>query len=163
MHLTENWGSAMDSGNLTAAKDWLIQDLQTAASAAKGRYYVMQANPNNAESLMYEAMNTGLGPQSNLRFLETFLLELGSLVIRTTRNEPQIRINVIDTDFLSISQPYQTCMLLMGLSSSLPENPDTLSTWLIRLSMVVFTAALLIWACRTYHKPTGYQRHSPRN
>eukprot|EP00439_Symbiodinium_sp_Y106_P012981 s3795_g1.t3 len=113
LDLAENWAPAMASGNLTLAKDWLLRDLKSEATQ-HSRYYVMQANPNNAEPLMYEAMNSALGPQSNLRFLEPFLLDLQSLVIEAVRQEPQIQINVIDTDFLSISRPYQICMQLMG-------------------------------------------------
>ena len=110
-NLAENWAPVMASGNLSAARDWLRQDLSLrAASAQHARYYVMQANPNNAEALMYEAMNSRLGPQSNLRFLQHFLKGIGILVLAAEARDHQLQINVIDTDFLSISQPYGICI-----------------------------------------------------
>ena len=155
----------MASGNLSAAKDWLLQDLKSQATR-RAQYYVMQANPNNAESLMYEAMNSGNGPQSNLRFLEGFLTDLRSLVLGARQQEPQIQINVIDTDFLSISQPYQICMQLMGFSPSLgsspsfTESPDLTWRWLLRLSLMLVSAGLLVWTYRACRTPSGYQRHT---
>jgi len=159
LDLAENWAPAMASGNLTLAKDWLLRDLKSEATQ-HSRYYVMQANPNNAEPLMYEAMNSALGPQSNLRFLEPFLLDLQSLVIEAVRREPQIQINVIDTDFLSISRPYQICMQLMGISADHAESSDSVGVWLTRLGVAAFCAVLSVWAYGRCHNPTGYQRHT---
>lgn len=159
LDLAENWASAMASGNLTLAKDWLLRDLKSEATQ-HSKYYVMQANPNNAEPLMYEAMNSDHGPQSNLRFLEPFLLDLHNFVMEAVRQEPQIQINVIDTDFLSISRPYQICMQLMGISVDPTEGSDAVGVWLTRLVIAAFCAVLSVWAYGRCQSPTGYQRHT---
>ena len=46
--LDENWSPVMASGDLAKAAPWLLQDLQS----SRGRFYVMQANPNNAETFV---------------------------------------------------------------------------------------------------------------
>lgn len=113
MALAENWSPVMASGDLLGSKNWLLQDLQS--SATQGRYYVMQANPNNAESKMYEAMNSNTAQKSNLEFLRSFLLDLPDFILQAVAENPKIQINVIDSDFLNISKPYETAMKLMGL------------------------------------------------
>jgi len=158
-NLVENWDPAMANGNLTAAKAWLVKDLAKAT-----KFYVMQANPNNAERLMYEAMNSGRGAQSNLQFLANFLSELHGLVVEMVRQEPAAHINVIDTDFLSISRPYQTSVQLMGIAPVFSEAMSTstvLSVGLLPVCLAAASAVLVMWTAWSWwsRRSNGYQRH----
>ena len=140
MALAENWSPVMASGDLLGSKNWLLQDLQS--SATQGLYYVMQANPNNAESKMYEAMNSNTAPMSNLEFLRGFLLDLPDFILQAVAANPRIQINVIDSDFLNISKPYETAMKLMGL-----PGPSTMleeSSGLTILPILLYIAAFCI-------------------
>ena len=80
--------------------------------------------------------------------------------MEAVRQEPQIQINVIDTDFLSISRPYQICMQLMGISVDPTEGSDAVGVWLTRLVIAAFCAVLSVWAYGRCQSPTGYQRHT---
>ena len=112
LFLQENWSPVMASGDLAAAKAWLLHDLK---AAHEGLFYVMQANPNNKEEKMYEDINREdfvQWPSSNLQFLHSFLTDLPGLIFEAVRMNPHVRINVIDSDFLNISKPYATAMRL---------------------------------------------------
>lgn len=124
--LEENWSPVMASGDLTGAKAWLLKDLKTSA-VQRDRFYVMQANPNNAEEKMYERMNANSSPASNLDFLEKFLQDLPALILQAAHEEPRIQINVIDSDFLNISNPYATAMELMMPTRALTEGSTGLT------------------------------------
>jgi len=113
--LAEDWDDVMASGDLDASRAWLVRDVHEKA-AHHNRFYVMQANPNNNEELMYQAMIAGRGPQSNKAFLAPFLNSLGDLVMGAVSSSPASRINVVSTDFLNVSRPYDIAMKLMGLS-----------------------------------------------
>jgi hypothetical protein len=52
--LDENWSPVMASGDLAKSARWLLEDL---SSSKTGRFYVMQANPNNAETFQDESVN----------------------------------------------------------------------------------------------------------
>ncbi len=139
MALAENWSPVMASGDLLGSKTWLLQDLQS--SATQGFYYVMQANPNNAESKMYEAMNSNAAPKSNLEFLRGFLMALPGFILQAVAENPKIQINVIDSDFLNISKPYETAMQLMGLpgpSTMLEESSGVTTILPILLYVTAF-------------------------
>lgn len=114
--LAEDWDDVMASGDLKGSDTWLVRDLREKATQ-RDRYYVMQANPNNKESLMFRAMNTGEGPQSNRAFLDPFLANLGTLVADAVAETPRIRINVVDSDFLNISKTFEIAMRLNGLET----------------------------------------------
>jgi len=114
--LTEDWDDVMASGDLAGSAAWLAQDVREQAIRG-GRFHVLQANPNNAEDLMYNAMISGQGPQSNAAFLASFLRDLPSLVSSAVSGAPGARINAVSTDFLSISKPYDIAMKLMGLEA----------------------------------------------
>lgn len=117
----ENWDSAMTGGNLEEASKWLVQDLGSFATK-RGRFYVMQANPNNSEKAMYAEINKAgqedLEEASALEhWLAPFLLSLGALVRQSVAQNPRIRINAISTDFLHLSRPIDIALRLMGLPS----------------------------------------------
>lgn len=141
LFLQENWSPVMASGNLAAAKAWLLHDLK---AAHEGQFYVMQANPNNQEAKMYEDINREdflQWPSSNLQFLHSFLTDLPGLILEAVRMNPHIRINVIDSDFLNISKPYGTAM---RLNSELNSEADPL--WL-RITLLCGLWVLLCTVC----------------
>eukprot|EP00435_Cladocopium_sp_Y103_P009213 s2626_g2.t1 len=148
--LDENWSPVMDSGDLAKGALWLLQDLQ--GSKRMERFYVMQANPNNAESKIYESMNSNQLPASNLDFLRGFLQDLQGLVLAAAHAEPDLQINVIDTDFLNISQPYATAMQLMGLPNVSPLNSDAPSSswWLGLTALCGLCGCLLLISCQRH-------------
>lgn len=150
--LDENWSPVMASGDLAQSARWLLEDLSSSKRSKRtGRFYVMQANPNNAESKIYESMNSNQLPASNLDFLRGFLQDLQGLVLAATHADPDIQINVIDTDFLSISQPYATAMQLMALPNASPVNSDLSSSWWLRLTALCgLCGCLLLMGCQRH-------------
>lgn len=151
--LDENWSPVMASGDLTGSEEWLLKDLE---KSSQGRFYVMQANPNNAEHKMYEAMNTNAVPATNLDFLRGFLQDLQGLVLGAVYANPEIQINVIDSDFLSISKPYATAMQLMGLQRGLQSaaNNGSIMTdqWLLKITALCGLCGCLICRYRSRQK-----------
>lgn len=103
------------------------------------------------ESKIYESMNSNQLPASNLDFLRGFLQDLQGLVLAATHADPDIQINVIDTDFLSISQPYATAMQLMALPNASPVNSDLSSSWWLRLTALCgLCGCLLLMGCQRH-------------
>eukprot|EP00438_Fugacium_kawagutii_P017487 Skav217983 [mRNA] locus=scaffold496:462182:469147:- [translate_table: standard] len=147
--LDEGWSPVMASGDLTGSQEWLLKDLQT---SSQGRFNVMQANPNNAENKMYEAMNTNAVPATNLDFLRSFLQDLQGLVLHAVRANPKIQINVIDSDFLSISKPYATAMQLMGLPRGLQSEADDGSIMWLKITALCGLCGCLICRWRLRQK-----------
>lgn len=115
--LTEDWDDVMASGDLEGSKAWLFENLQRHAMR-HDRYYVMQANPNNHESEMYKAINSGRGSQSNEAFLTPFIRTLPALVSRAVNEVPRLHINVVDTDFLNISSALEIAKSLMRIKTT---------------------------------------------
>lgn len=147
--LDENWSPVMATGDLTGSEEWLLKDLQT---SSQGRFYVMQANPNNAENKMYEAMNSNAVPATNLDFLRGFLQDLQGLVLGAVHANPEIQINVIDSDFLSISKPYATAMQLMGLQRALQSADGSVDQWLLKITALCGLCGCLICRWRSRQK-----------
>lgn len=114
--LLEGWDNAMASGNLAASEAWLEDDLKKNA-IKQDRFYVMQANPNNAEDVMYRLL--GENPASLEVWEKPFLLGLRRLIFEVVAEEPNVRINVVSTDLFGVSQPYQIAMELNGLPTDL--------------------------------------------
>ena len=92
-------------------------------------------------------MNSNQLPASNLDFLRGFLQDLQGLVLAATHADPDIQINVIDTDFLSISQPYATAMQLMALPS---VNRDLSYSWLRLTALCGLCGCLLLMGCQRH-------------
>ena len=92
-------------------------------------------------------MNSNQLPASNLDFLRGFLQDLQGLVLAATHADPDIQINVIDTDFLSIGQPYATAMQLMALSS---VNRDLSYSWLRLTALCGPCGCLLLMGCQRH-------------
>ena len=150
----------MASGDLAGAKAWLLEDLKISATK-RGWFYVMQANPNNAETKMYESMNRNDFPASNLDFLRGFLEDLPNLILQAVDEEPNIQINVIDSDFLNISKPYATAMQLMmphsDFSSDTNESSVRVGSWVLPLAGVCgLLVCTFFLGCR--RQSNGYQR-----
>jgi hypothetical protein len=96
-------------------------------------------------------MNSNQLPASNLDFLRGFLQDLQGLVLAASHADPDIQINVIDTDFLSISQPYATAMQLMALPNASPVNSDLSSSWWLRLTALCgLCGCLLLMGCQRH-------------
>jgi len=130
--LTEDWdGMAMASGDLSAASQWLRDDLRSAATR-RGRFFALQANPNQAEENMYSLIRQGLPPFSLEAFLDPFLKGLEKLILDTVDEEPGIMINAIATDFIETARVFDMAMQLNGLISTtpvpMPANASNTST-----------------------------------
>lgn len=70
--LIENWDDAMGTGNVTAAMEWLQQDLIENAVPNSTKFYVMQANPNNGDTVevqpnIFTLISNGFTPSSGYR------------------------------------------------------------------------------------------------
>eukprot|EP00747_Dinoflagellata_sp_TGD_P213574 gnl/TRDRNA2_/TRDRNA2_86506_c0_seq1.p1 gnl/TRDRNA2_/TRDRNA2_86506_c0~~gnl/TRDRNA2_/TRDRNA2_86506_c0_seq1.p1 ORF type:complete len:175 (+),score=45.65 gnl/TRDRNA2_/TRDRNA2_86506_c0_seq1:532-1056(+) len=113
---TENWDDAMLSGDLEAAAAFLVKDLKTSAGhgSSSDRFYVMQANPNDNEKLMYARLNRKDAgePNSLEEWLAPFLTGLDRLIHSAVEDEPSIHINAVSTDFLHVSKPIEIALRL---------------------------------------------------
>jgi hypothetical protein len=112
--LYENWGDAMDTGNLPAVDDWLRQDVETYATRGDGRFYVMQANPNNDMAAMYSAVDGG-SPIGLVEWETDFLQGLRGNVTAIAAAHPTAVINAISTDFAELSEVTEIALTLMAL------------------------------------------------
>ena len=124
--LYENWDDRMESGDPDDAATWLLEDVQRYATTPHERFYVLQANPNNAMSAMYSQVDAtaaaGAGGASSyhngnsLRQWEAgFLLRLGTLVRRALAENPTAVINAISTDFMELSSVVELALSVGGL------------------------------------------------
>lgn len=133
--MIENWNDEMESGNPEDAAEWLAEDVaqnadQSALAPAQRRFFVMQANPNNAMNNMFEQVqvaaaaaasgggNDGGGPFSLLEWERGFLLGLGELVrtsLDPSGKNPNATINGISTDFLELAEVTRLALFVGGL------------------------------------------------
>jgi len=114
--LSERWDDVMESGDIAGSNAWLIKELKTQA-VLRGRYYVMQANPNDSEPNMYRLLGSDdpSTPKSLREWEKPFLVNLESLILDTMNETPGIMINAISTDLFDLSKPYEIAMKLNGL------------------------------------------------
>ena len=129
--LYERWDDRMESGEPSDAAAWLREDVAQYATT-RGRFYVLQANPNNAMAGMFASVDGaaaaaadffGAGPPqpygestNSLRSWESgFLRGLGTLVRQSLADNPTAQINAISTDFLELSGVTELALEVGGL------------------------------------------------
>eukprot|EP01052_Picozoa_sp_SAG31_P000498 SAG31_NODE_15_length_37942_cov_32.078297_3_plen_462_part_00 len=112
--LYEQWDDVMESGDLRGSQDWLKQDV-AAYATRHDRFYVLQANPNNAESYMYTDISEG-DRSSLLAWEGPFLKDLSSLVAEMKAQNPTATINAISTDYQDASDVVNIALQFAGLA-----------------------------------------------
>lgn len=126
--LIENWDDdAMGRGNVTAAMEWLHQDLVQNAVRNSTKFYVMQANPNNGDNEevqpnIFTLISNGFTPSSGYRphslkqWISSFLIDIPKITAQAREEIPDLRINAISTDFIDTSDPVTLALEMMGLT-----------------------------------------------
>jgi hypothetical protein len=126
-YLYERWDDVMASGNLQSSREFLVDDIRDYATRADGRFYVMQANPNNNDNAtdeinMYTDIQAG-GRSSLLAWEGEFLVDLGALVTTAAALSGNATINAISTDFLDLSNVVEVSLRQMGLVDGSRDFP----------------------------------------
>jgi hypothetical protein len=126
-YLYERWDAVMASGDLQSSRKFLVDDIHEYATRRDGRFYVMQANPNNnddatAEVNMYTDIQAG-ARSSLLAWEGEFLTELAPLVATAAALAGNASINAISTDYLDVSKVVEIALSQMGLAFA-KENTE---------------------------------------